>query len=53
MFEITTVKEEMSQAVNVLFTDKAKCSIRIVEPWYAATSTELTHKSNLNMQSAN
>ena len=38
LFEITTVKEEMSHAFNVLFTDKAKCSsIRIAEPWYAAT----------------
>ena len=51
LFEITAVKEEISHAFNVLFTDKAKCSIRTAEPWYAATKTELAHKSNLNMQS--
>ena len=43
----------MSHAFNVLFTDKAKCSIRIAEPWYAATKTELADKSDLDMQSAN
>ena len=51
LFEITTVKEEMSHAFNVLFADKAKCSIRIAEPWYATAKTELANKSNLNVQS--
>ena len=41
----------MSHAFNVLFADKAKCSIRIAEPWYATAKTELAHKSNLNVQS--
>ena len=43
LLEITTVKEEMSHAFNVLFTSKEKCCIRIAEPWYAATKTELAH----------
>ena len=53
MFEITIVKEEMSQSFNVLFAERAKCSSQIADPWYATIKTELAHKYNLNMQSNN
>ena len=32
LFEIITVKEEMSHAFSVVFADKAKCTFRIIEP---------------------
>ena len=45
MFEIATVKEEMSHSFNSWLADKAKYSIRI------AQSHGMAHKSNLNVQS--
>ena len=59
MFEITTVKEEMSQAFNVLFTDKAKCSYKLLKSeenlfhGYLCCIAFMTHKNDVIISLSN
>ena len=41
--EIGEIKREMSNAFNILCTNKANDNICILDPWYTPVNTEITH----------